>query len=161
MSNKWDARFLQLASVISQWSKDPSTKVGTVIVRPDRTIVSTGYNGLPRSVMDNDERLKNRDAKLLYTIHAELNAILTAHTPLRYCTVYTTHQPCAQCMGAIIQAGVVRVVYISNPEMEKRWQDHLLVARGMAVEAKVQLSYLTHAEMEAFHGKQDLDQVDS
>lgn len=45
---KWDARFLDLAVFIGDWSKDPSTKVGAVLVRPDRTIAGLGFNGFPR-----------------------------------------------------------------------------------------------------------------
>jgi len=45
---KWALRFLGLASYISKWSKDPSTKVGAVIAQGNR-IVSLGYNGFPAS----------------------------------------------------------------------------------------------------------------
>ena len=45
-SNKWETRFLEMARLVSGWSKDPSTKVGAVIVRPDKTIASVGYNGI-------------------------------------------------------------------------------------------------------------------
>tara|TARA_R110000787_G_scaffold186397_1_gene297914 strand:- start:2897 stop:3064 length:168 start_codon:yes stop_codon:yes gene_type:complete len=46
-SAKWDQRFMELAAFIAQWSKDPSTKVGAVIVDPrNKRIVSTGFNGL-------------------------------------------------------------------------------------------------------------------
>ena len=49
MSAKWDIRFLKLATHISDWSKDPSTKVGCVVVGPDREIRSTGFNGFPEA----------------------------------------------------------------------------------------------------------------
>ena len=58
MSNKWDLRFLELARHISDWSKDPSTKVGCVVVGPDREIRSTGFNGFPRGIKDDDDRLQ-------------------------------------------------------------------------------------------------------
>ena len=45
MSGKWDVRFIELAKHISLWSKDPSTKVGCVVVGEDREIRSTGFNG--------------------------------------------------------------------------------------------------------------------
>ena len=61
ISKKWDDRFLELAKHISEWSKDPSTKVGCVIVGEDREVRSTGFNGLPRGIDDSDERLNNRD----------------------------------------------------------------------------------------------------
>ena len=60
MSDKWDLRFLELARHISDWSKDPSTKVGCVVVGPDREIRSTGFNGFPRGIEDDDNRLQNR-----------------------------------------------------------------------------------------------------
>ena len=59
----WDTRFLDLAEHISKWSKDPSTKVGAVIVDSYRRIVSTGYNGFPQGVMDSYDRLTDRDTK--------------------------------------------------------------------------------------------------
>ena len=56
MSLKWDARFLDLAKHISDWSKDPSTKVGCVVVGEDREVRSTGFNGFPRGIKDTTER---------------------------------------------------------------------------------------------------------
>ena len=41
MSEKWDRRFLDLASNINGWSNDNSTKVGCVVVGEDREIRST------------------------------------------------------------------------------------------------------------------------
>ena len=38
---KWDLRFIELAKLVSTWSKDPSTKVGSVIVRPNKTVASS------------------------------------------------------------------------------------------------------------------------
>ncbi|MEC8351943.1 MAG: CMP deaminase, partial [Candidatus Thermoplasmatota archaeon] len=76
MSAKWDIRFLKLATHISEWSKDPSTKVGCVVVGPDREIRSTGFNGFPRGIQDSDDRLTNRDLKYPLICHAEENAIM-------------------------------------------------------------------------------------
>lgn len=108
-SEKWDDRFLELASLISSWSKDPSTKVGAVIVRPDKTIASIGYNGFPRGT---DDTYTTREEKLLKTVHAELNAILSAREPLHGCTLYVTPLcPCSNCAAAIIQSGITAVAY--------------------------------------------------
>lgn len=107
MDAKWTARFINLASLVASWSKDPSSQVGAVIVRPDLTVASLGYNGLPRRVSDDPARLTHRDTKLLYTVHAELNAILSAKEPLDGCSIFISpFQPCAQCAAAIIQAGI-------------------------------------------------------
>jgi dCMP deaminase len=56
---KWDRRFLNLAAHISTWSKDPSTKVGAVLVNELQQVVGMGYNGFARGVVDTDERLNN------------------------------------------------------------------------------------------------------
>ena len=61
MGSKWDVRFLELANHISSWSKDPSTKVGCVVVGADREIRSTGFNGFPRGIEDSEDRLADRE----------------------------------------------------------------------------------------------------
>ena len=76
MSSKWDVRFLELADHISSWSKDPSTKVGCIIVGADREIRSTGFNGFPRGIDDSEERLTDREEKYPLICHAEENAIM-------------------------------------------------------------------------------------
>ena len=43
--NKWYKRYLKLAAEVAQWSKDPSTKVGAVVVGSKGQILSQGYNG--------------------------------------------------------------------------------------------------------------------
>ena len=80
MSNtdKWDSRFMEMAELVSTWSKDPSTQIGVVIVDPLRRIVSTGYNGFPRGLSDAPERYEERSVKYAHIVHGELNAILSA-----------------------------------------------------------------------------------
>ena len=77
--NKWDYRFIKLAKEIASWSKDPSTQVGAIAVNEKR-IIATGYNGFPEGIEDDEERLKNREIKLTYMIHAEKNLIYNATT---------------------------------------------------------------------------------
>lgn len=116
----WDIRFLELAALVGGWSKDPGTKVGAVIVRHDRTIASLGYNGFPRGVKD---AYLDREHKLLRTVHAEMNAILSAREPLHGCTIYVTPLcPCANCAGAIIQAGISRVVARTPAIIRPEWE---------------------------------------
>ena len=99
--SKWDARFLELAVHISNWSKDPSTKVGSVIVSPDRRVLSMGYNGFPRGVVDTVERLEDRETKLRYVSHAERNALDNVDQDLRGCILYCTLQPCSVSPASI------------------------------------------------------------
>ena len=51
-SEKWHLRFMEMAKLIASWSKDNSTKVGAIVVGPDREIRATGYNGVVRGVDD-------------------------------------------------------------------------------------------------------------
>lgn len=120
MTNKWDLRFLEMAQLISTWSKDPSTKVGSVITDKNHKVVSIGYNGLPSSIPDYQSILENREEKYKFIIHAETNAILTANTSVKDCTVYTyPFLPCTNCASMVIQAGIVRVV--SFRCVDNRW----------------------------------------
>jgi len=147
MIHKWDVRFLNLCGHISDWSKDPSTKVGAVIVRPDRTIASVGYNGFPRGVIDRSEMLQNREQKYPRVVHAELNAILNAREPLVSCVLYVSPiSPCSTCCGAIIQSGIRRVVAVMSASAQKTWSDQARVSEQMFKEAGVTLE--VHQEEE-------------
>jgi dCMP deaminase len=139
----WDTRFLELAALVGSWSKDPSTKVGAVIVRPDRTIASLGYNGFPRGV---DDTYQDREHKLLRTVHAEMNAILSAREPLHGCTIYVTPLcPCSNCAAVIIQAGIEHVVAKMQPQARPEWKASFDAARDMFKQAglSTSITYLT------------------
>ena len=134
MSEKWDGRFLSLATHISGWSKDPSTKVGCVVVGPDREIRSTGFNGFPRGIADTDERLSDRNLKYPLICHAEENAIMHAARiglALKDCTAYVTWPPCTRCARSLIQAGISEVVIPSGLEIPGRWKEDF--ERSMAL----------------------------
>lgn len=136
----WDKRFLDLAHHIAQWSKDPSTKVGAVIVDEERRVVSLGYNGLPRNVDDSYERLNNKSVKLQLVKHAEENAILNSLQRPVNCTLYVTHHPCASCAGSIIQSGITRVAFPSScmdNGFGERWAESLSLAQQIFSEANV------------------------
>lgn len=115
----WDEYFMGVAKLSAKRSKDPNTQVGCCIVNNDKRIVAVGYNGLPRNCDDNDFPWNCRegalqDTKYAYVVHAELNAILNATTPLAGCTLYVTLFPCNECMKSIIQSGIKEVVYEDN-----------------------------------------------
>ena len=138
MSNKWDKRFLEMASLVASWSKDPSTKVGTIAVR-NRTVLAQGYNGFPRNIND-DDRLDNRTIKYMYIVHSEMNAIYNAAengVSLKDSTIYTVGLPvCHDCAKGLIQVGIKRVV---TPEIEipERWLKSLSLTEEMFKEAGI------------------------
>ena len=140
MSEKWDRRFIDLALHISYWSKDPSTKVGCVVVGADREIRSTGFNGFPRGIEDSMERLEDREMKYPLICHAEENAIMHAARigiSLKDCVAYVTWPPCTRCARSLIQAGVVEVVFPKDIEIPERWVEDFDRSLSMMKEAGV------------------------
>ena len=148
--HKWDLRFLELAELVASWSKDPSTKVGAVIVGPGGEIRSTGFNGFSRGVEDTDERLNNREEKLALVVHAEMNAILNAArfgTRLEGCTMYVAAMdqsgavwggpPCTRCSLDVIQAGISTVVSLPFKTGLSTWADDVAFANLLLREAGV------------------------
>lgn len=115
----WDEFFMGVAQLSARRSRDPNTQVGACIVK-DNKIVSTGYNGMPRTCDDKDLPMTRNSTMWLenkypYIVHAELNAILNAPTTnLKDCTIYVTLFPCNECAKAILQAGITKVVYLED-----------------------------------------------
>ena len=138
VSEKWDRRFLELAKHISKWSKDPSTKVGCVVVGEDREIRSTGFNGFPRGIEDDSDRLEDREQKYPLICHAEENAIMHAARigiSLKGNTAYISWPPCSRCARSLIQAGVNEVVFPAGVDVPKRWRPDFDIAIAMMNEA--------------------------
>ena len=107
-----------VAKVSAMRSKDPNTQVGACIVNDEKKIVSCGYNGAPIGYSD-DEMPWDRDGdfvntKYAYVCHAEMNAILNSHVDLRGTTIYADLFPCNECAKAIVQAGIKKVIYLSD-----------------------------------------------
>jgi dCMP deaminase len=138
-STSWDNRFLELAKFVSSWSKDPSTKVGAVIVDQNNIIVSLGFNGFPKGIND-DDRLNHKDTKYPIIIHAENNALMFAKRPLDGCTIYTyPFMPCTKCAGMIIQSGIKRVISYQNTASRHHWELDFRVSRELFKEAGLKL----------------------
>lgn len=136
--NGWDRKFIDMALMVSSWSKDPSTKVGCVIADSDHAQLSEGFNGFPRGIAD-DDRLHHRETKYRLIVHAEANAIAAAARNghgLKGATAYVTFCPCPQCAALLIQAGIVRVVTIAGATPE-HWKAECDIAQGMFKEARV------------------------
>lgn len=137
-------RFMFLAEHVSNWSKDPSTKTGCVIVRPDTTVAAVGYNGFPRTIKDRPEILDNREEKYKRTIHCEMNAILSARERLDGYTLFNwPGQSCDRCAVHIIQSGIIKVVSpkIEN-EFSERWREQARLAEELFAEAGVEVVYI-------------------
>jgi dCMP deaminase len=112
--DKWIKHWLKIALVTSELSKDPSTKVGAVVVTPDNRQCSLGYNGFADGIEDLEERWNNRPVKYEFVIHAEENAILNSPFDTKGCTLFCTHRCCHKCMARIVRSGIKKVYYLKD-----------------------------------------------
>jgi dCMP deaminase len=118
-----DKKYVEMAQCWSQLSKARRNKVGCLIVK-DGSIISDGYNGMPRGFDNNCEiemeeysMLPSQAYKLVTrpeVLHAESNAITKLAKSTQSSsgsTLYTTASPCVECSKLIIQSDILRVVY--------------------------------------------------
>lgn len=119
----WESYFMAIANMAKLRSKDPITKVGSILVK-DKRIISMGYNGFPIGCEDEDYTW-DKDAdditntKNYYVVHSELNCILGCKGPIEGSTLYVTLFPCNECAKAIIQSGIKKVIYQDKKSSDK------------------------------------------
>ena len=138
---KWHSRWFQLVDLVSTWSKDPSTKVGAVIIPEDGDCPIIGWNGFARGVHDFPERYEDRAIKYPLTVHAELNAIINAAANgvnIKRGTIYVSAFPCDGCANAIVQARLKTVIYKPMDEaFLERWGEKIKISRLILSEGGV------------------------
>lgn len=108
---EWDEYFLKIAETVALKSKDPSSKMGCVIVDTKKRVVAVGYNGMIQGADESKMTLKDRPMKYHFVIHSEMNALLYANRDLTGCTVYNITATCDNCLKHCLQAGIKRFVY--------------------------------------------------
>lgn len=106
----WDEYFINITEEVAKKSKDPSTKIGCLIVNKDKRIISSGYNGFI-SGCDENKMSFERPMKYYLTIHSEMNALLFAKQDLSDCSLYSLYAPCENCLKHILQSGIKKIVY--------------------------------------------------
>lgn len=142
----WDAWFMKQVYLTAEKSKDPSTKIGAVLVR-DKHIISTGYNGFPIGVRDKKGRYAKRESKYDFVVHAESNSVLAA---ARFgistlgTTLYTQWTPCNECCKSIIQGGIKNIVIHKRwgSMCHSRWAESCKISEIMFKEAGIPILYL-------------------
>lgn len=102
---------MKVAEAAASKSKDPSSKMGCVIVDPKKRVVSLGYNGMLQGADESKMTLTERPMKYYFAIHSEMNAIIFAHQDLTGCTLYNRVATCENCLKYCLQAGIKRFVY--------------------------------------------------
>ncbi len=138
----WDEYFLDISKLVAKRSTCMRRQVGAVIVK-DKRILTTGYNGAPSGLEHCEttgcirEKMKipsGERHELCRALHAEMNAILQAAQygiSLEGSMIYCTNQPCIICAKMIINAGINRIVVISNYPDE--------FAKSMLKEAQIEV----------------------
>ena len=148
----WDQYFMTIAYLIGMKSKDPSTRVGAVIVTASNEIISTGYNGLPRNINDKLVRYTDKSYKYLSLNHAEENAILHCAKNgilVKGCSMFTPWIPCARCAKAIIQVGITRIIYDTNfpgnniKNQHNSWLQSINISLELLAEANIRIKKFT------------------
>lgn len=118
-----DHYFMNIAIEVSRRSTCTRRQIGAIIVSDVGEIKSTGYNGNPRGLPHCEEIGCIRDElgipsgtrlETCTAVHAEQNALMQAGTNSRGSTLYSTIVPCPICARMILNAQVVRVVYIDD-----------------------------------------------
>jgi len=142
----WDVWFMKQAYLVAEKSKDPSTKIGSVIVK-DNHIISSGFNGFPIGVYDSPTRYNDRETKYKFVVHSEANAVLSAARfgiSTSGTTIYTQAIPCHDCAKAVIQGGVKKVVVHTKwPRMShSKWEDSMKISIEMFTESGIEIGYL-------------------
>lgn len=111
--------YMDIAIKLSSLSKDPRTKVASIILREDFSLVSVGYNGFPPGFPDTDEFWLDREIKNKMVIHAEENAIDYSNgQDLTNCTILVTHYPCPKCAAKIIKKKIKNVIYLNDKRID-------------------------------------------
>lgn len=145
----WDRRFMDLARHVAQWSKDPSTKVGAVLVGHDRREIALGYNGFPPRVNDTSGRLADRDTKYRLTQHAERNALDNARFDPSGGTLFVTFFPCCECAKSIVSLGLARVVTM-YPDTREPWREQAAWSTLILREGGVRIDVFRESDDQLF-----------
>lgn len=132
--NKWNKRFLELAKLIATWSRDPSTKVGAVLVDPTtKRIISTGFNGFPPNHDDNPALYKDRGYKYTHIIHAEVNALNNLPFTFTGGVLYTSFHICPSCLQEAHRHGVKTVYCVAfDPSERPDWTERIEQSKALA-----------------------------
>ncbi len=146
--DRWDRRYVGLAQHVAGWSKDPSTKVGAVLVRPNNSVASTGFNGFPPGHDDSPELYADRGYKYQHVVHAEVNALNFLGSPADGFTLYTSFPCCPDCVERAGKAGVTRIVYprldVSGRDASwaAEWRERLEKAQEVAKRYGIEVEVL-------------------
>ena len=148
MRPTWTDYFLGLAKVASKRSHDIHTQHGCVITDPNNRILGVGYNGFPKG-LDHDQLPLTRPEKYHWMMHSERNALANCIVRPDNGIAYVTGQCCNDCIMALYQEGIKKVIMIDDhgthkfDEKAQEIFDHFIKLSGLEIEkVKPDLSWL-------------------
>lgn len=112
-------RMLGLALTVASWSSSPEGRQhGCVLAAEGRYVIATGYNGPPsgEGYCDCAGKLKDYCLENCRAVHAEVNAVCNAArigARTLGSIAYVTKKPCEPCRGALINAGVAAIFWLT------------------------------------------------
>lgn len=117
----WDEFFMQMAYTVSERTACVFHRAGSVFVDQNHRIISLGYNGPSTGDYNCNEvgcakvhgDPVTGEIRRCRGVHGEINAIINSGDTrrLRDSTLYITLFPCYDCMKALNNVGVRRIVY--------------------------------------------------
>lgn len=120
----WDEFFMEIALTASKRVACLYYKVASVFVDENHKIISIGYNGPPTGDRHCNEigcakvhgDPVTGEMRRCRGAHSEINAIINSGdtTRLKNSTLYVTTFPCYDCMKALANLGVKRIVYYTE-----------------------------------------------
>jgi len=160
----WDKRFFELCSVIANLSEDKSRKVGAVIVDENNAVKATGFNCFPVSIRKeiSSRHERTNGEKYYWVEHAERNAIYSAARSgisLAGCRMYATLFPCADCVRALIQCGIVELNTYAKPENDLVFSRSFEVAAEMIKESNIRLRIFSESDKKMSTSEYGSDQI--
>ena len=145
-STIWRDRYLDLAKQVSTWSKDPSRKIGAVAVGSKGQILSQGFNGFPRGILDSADRYNDRPTKYKLVVHAEMNVIYNATfngVSLDGASLYVYGLPvCSECAKGIIQVGIKEVFIYTDDAVPAIWTEAYELTHSMFKESGIECEWI-------------------
>jgi dCMP deaminase len=141
-------KFIPWVKAIAATAKPPGKQVGALVLGPDMEVRSTGYNGMPRKVVDTPSPRFEKPERWFWMAHAEENAVANAArigVSMKGCTmIVTTLFPCTTCARLIIQSGITTVLSLQIPEAQQnpKWVEEATRSRVMFEEAGVEVVHL-------------------
>lgn len=119
--SSWDETFMMMALVMAKRTACRHHKIASIFVDEEHKIIASGYNGPTIGDLHCNEvgcakiegDPKTGELRRCRGAHSEINAIMNASNPanLKGSTLYITGSPCYDCMKAMNNLGVARIIY--------------------------------------------------